>query len=75
MMARIIQCAQCKTYEIKEKGIYFRREVGGKPPEPVGEWPLYYSGASPNWPDKAEYYFCGVYCSNDHHREKKRNAM
>ena len=42
--------------------------------EMLGEWPLYYFGASQYHPDEAEVYFCGVGCVNAYHKERKRHA-
>jgi hypothetical protein len=65
-MINSIQCAQCVTFDIREKAIYH-----GKGGVLLGEWPLYYFGAKPSEPEKAEVYFCGVYCANQYHKEKR----
>lgn len=67
MMARIIQCAHCKTYENFEETMYFTRKGAM-----IGVWPLYYFGASQYHPDKAEYYFCGVDCAWANYIEKRK---
>ena len=65
-MINTIQCAQCGTFDIESKTVYF-----GRNNELLGEWPLYYFGASPLEPQNADVYFCGVYCANDYHKEKR----
>lgn len=62
MFTRITQCAQCKTYDIVFKEMYYDKQDN-----PIGEWPLYYFGAKPSEPDKATHYFCGPACANDYH--------
>lgn len=64
-MINTIQCAQCKTFDIRETATYFGRDN-----EMLGVWPLYYFGAGPLDPQNAEVYFCGVYCANEYHKEK-----
>ncbi|GEM_PF-6007128 len=65
MMTRIVQCAHCKTYDITAQTVYY-----GRAGEILGEWPLYYVG-NPIEPDKADHYFCNVYCANDWYKEKR----
>lgn len=65
-MINTIQCGQCGTFDIREKAIYHDRHG-----VLLGEWPLYYFGAGPNNPQDADVYFCGVYCANAYHKEKR----
>lgn len=69
-MINSIQCAQCKTFDIQDKSVYFNKE--GK--VYLGEWPLYYFGAGPYHPMDAKVYFCGASCSNEYHKEHMRDA-
>lgn len=62
----IIKCAQCGTFDIQSKTVYF-----GRNNELLGEWPLYYHGASPVEPQNATEYFCGVECANEWFKERR----
>jgi hypothetical protein len=61
-----LSCAQCKSFDIREKTVYF-----GRNSELLGEWPLYYWGAGPHNPQDAEAYFCCAQCANDWVKERR----
>lgn len=65
-MINNIQCGCCKTFDIREKSIYY-----GKQQEFLGTWPFYYFGAGPHEPMKADVYFCGVECANQYYMENR----
>ncbi len=67
-MINSLQCAQCGTFDFEESSVYFNDQG-----VLLGNWPLYYFGASPLHPDKAEHYFCGSACANAFHREHMRD--
>lgn len=65
-----IICAQCGTLDIESKSIYF-----GRNNELLGEWPLYYFGASPLEPQNADVYFCGAECANIWKKERNNETQ
>jgi hypothetical protein len=65
-MINNIQCAQCKTFDIRERSVYY-----GRGSELLGHWPLYYFGSGPYEPQYASVYFCGAHCANRYHQETR----